>query len=84
MTAAIRPDAASELTAPVYGMTWGWTGVRGTWATPAAATAAAADNDDYCVFGTPAAEFLSREFGSRLAAAPADPITATPARTDHP
>ena len=81
MTAGIRPDAASELTAPVYGMTWGWTGVRGTWATPAAATAG---NDDYCVFGTPAAEFLSREFGSRLAAAPADPITATPARTDHP
>ncbi|MGM7669087.1 glycoside hydrolase family 113 [Microbacterium sp. A93] len=27
----------SALDAPVCGMTWGWTGVRGTWATPTAA-----------------------------------------------
>lgn len=27
----------TELSAPVCGMTWGWVGTRGTWATPAAA-----------------------------------------------
>ena len=29
-------DAAALLAEPMCGMTWGWTGVRGTWDTPAA------------------------------------------------
>ena len=61
------------------------------WPTTLYPAADAAENDDYCVFGKPAAEFLNREFGSRLAARPtaaalttAAPTTAAPARTDHP
>ncbi|WP_395245304.1 glycoside hydrolase family 113 [Agromyces sp. MMS24-K17] len=34
--APARIDAVALLAEPVCGMTWGWTGVRGTWATPAA------------------------------------------------
>jgi len=33
---------SAALTAPVCGMTWGWTGVRGTWNTPAADASMAA------------------------------------------
>ncbi|MEC5151366.1 glycoside hydrolase family 113 [Cryobacterium sp. 10C2] len=34
--AAAGRSPASALTGPICGMTWGWTGVRGTWATPEA------------------------------------------------
>nr|WP_241984914.1 hypothetical protein [Cryobacterium adonitolivorans] len=56
------------------------------WPTTLYAAADAAQNDDDCVCGKPAADFLGREYASRMAAPTTAPPTTTtpPARTDHP
>lgn len=43
MTASVRPDAFDP--GYIAGMTWGWIGIRGTWATPAASDSLAAMAD---------------------------------------